>query len=62
MINPTESNFQESLNTLKFGQNALKIKVEAKQNVNRTEESRKDPFFRKMEMMPSEKIELEEAR
>lgn len=58
MINPTESNYQESLNTLKFGQNALKIKIEARQNINRTETLAKEPYLGKNTLMPSEKIEL----
>lgn len=37
MINPTSINHQESMNTLKFGQMAAKIKIEARQNLIRTE-------------------------
>jgi hypothetical protein len=50
------------MNTLKFGQNALKIKIEARQNINRNETLAKEPYLGKNTLMPSEKLELEEAR
>lgn len=41
MINPMQVNYQECINTLKFGQMAGKIKIEARQNLIRSEEMKK---------------------
>ena len=53
MINPTSANYPESMSTLKFGQMAAKIKVEAKQNMMRTVETKRQANIKDIEFLPS---------
>ena len=53
MINPTSANYSESMSTLKFGQMAAKIKVEANQNIMRTVEIKRQANMKEIEFLRS---------